>query len=374
LQNITLFTFNFSLFTVFTMIRFHLSPRDLARTRFAFSALWEVVCSYRMLQNPDKAAIHVPWLREAKPILEKLDLTPLEALVQPRGYMPDFLTPPPNTPFPSFEVELATLLSTTDEVIRKEVRQTYPEGVPDIAQPYLKQPRDTLEKLAELLQTYWEKTLEHHWPRLRLILENDVASRARKLALGGAEALFADLNSTVHYHGEKLEVQGGCGSDYDVQAKNSRLQKNILEIRKHPDQIFNVDPKGRGLLLVPSVFVWPKVMTMIEPPYQPMLVYSPRGAANAWLTEAASNDALELLLGSSSAQILLSLTAPATTLELSRKLDLAAGGVSHHLSKLSEAGLVTAQRQGREVYYHLTNTGEQLLHLFEKQEAFADVA
>jgi DNA-binding transcriptional ArsR family regulator len=356
------------------VIRFHLSPRDLSRTRFAFSALWEVVCSYRMVQNPDKAAIHVPWLREAKPILEKLDLRPLEALVKPRSYMPDFLTPPPNTPFPSFEVELATLLSTTDEVIRKEVRKTYPEGVPAMAQPYLKEPRDTLEQLANLLQTYWEKTLEHHWPRLRLILENDVASRARNLALGGAEALFADLNTMVHYQSERLEVIGGCGSDYDVQAKNSKTQKNILEIRKHAKQVFNVDPKGRGLLLVPSVFVWPKVMTMIDPPYQPTLVYSPRGAANAWLTEAASNDALELLLGSTSAQILLSLTAPATTLELSRNLKLAAGGVSHHLSKLSEAGLVTAQRQGREVYYHLTNTGEQLLHLFEKQEAFADVA
>jgi DNA-binding transcriptional ArsR family regulator len=356
------------------MIRFHLSPRDLSRTRFAFSALWEVVCSYRMLRNPDKAAIHVPWLREAKPILAKLDLTPLEALVQARGYMPDFLTPPPTTPFPSFEVELATLLSTSNDTIRKEVRIAYPDGVPEIAQPYLKQPRDTLEQLADLLNIYWEKTLEHHWPRLRLILENDVASRARNLALGGAEALFADLNTMVHYQEEKLEVVGGCGSDYDVQAKNSKMQKSILEIRKQSNQVFNVDPKGRGLLLVPSVFVWPKVMTMIDPPYQPMLVYSPRGAANAWLTEAASNDALELLLGASSAQILLSLTAPATTLELSRKLKLAAGGVSHHLSKLSEAGLVTAQRQGREVYYHLTNTGEQLLYLFEKQEAFADVA
>lgn len=357
------------------MIRFHLSPRDLARTRFAFSALWEVVCSYRVLQNPDKAAIHVPWLREAKPILEKLDLTPLEALVKPRNYMPDFLTPPPNTPFPSFEVELATLLATSNEIIRKEVRQTYPEGVPDIAQPYLKEPRETLEQLADLLHTYWQKTLEHHWPRLRLILENDVASRARNLALGGAEALFTDLNTMVHYHEEKLEVTGGCGSDYDVQAKNSKTQKSILEIRKnHPGQVFNVDPKGRGLLLVPSVFVWPKVMTMIDPPWQPTLVYSPRGAANAWLTEATTNDALELLLGASSAQILLSLTAPATTLELSRKLELAAGGVSHHLSKLSEAGLITAQRQGREVYYHLTNTGEGLLALFEKQAAFAEVA
>ncbi len=357
------------------MIRFHLTHLDLTRTRFAFSPLWEVVRSYHVLQNADKAAIHLPWLREAKPFLETLDLSPLAGLVKVKhSYVPDFLTPPPNTTFPSFEEEIATLLSSTNELIRKEVRKTWPEGIPEIAQPYLDNPAKALETLAELLTVYWQETLEHHWPRLRLILENDVASRARNLALGGAEALFADLNPMLHYSSERLEVRGGCGSDYEMQSNNSRTQKSILEIRKHPEEVFNIQPKGRGLLLVPSVFVWPKVMTIIDPPWQPTLIYSPKGAANAWLTEAPSSDALELLLGGSCAQILLSLTAPATTLELSRKLKLAAGGVSHHLSKLSEAGLVTAQRQGREVYYHLTNTGEQLLNLFEKQKAFADVA
>lgn len=358
------------------MIRFHLSPRDLSRTRFAFSALWEVVCSYRVVQNADKAAIHLPWLREAKPVLAKLDLTPLAALVKPHGYIPDFLTPPPTTPFPKFEDELEALLSISDDIVRRDLKDTWGKELPSIAKPYVESPRAALENLCELLTEYWQGTLEHHWPRLRLLLENDVAARARQLALGGAEALFADLNNTVHYQSpdEVLEVRGGCGSEFDVQTRSARFEKGILEIRKHPERVFEVDPKGRGLLLVPSVFVWPKVMTMIEPPWQPTLIYTARGAANAWLTEAASNDALELLLGQSSAQILLSLTAPATTLELSRKLKLAAGGVSHHLSKLSEAGLVTAQRQGREVYYHLTNTGEELINLFERQEAFADVA
>jgi DNA-binding transcriptional ArsR family regulator len=357
------------------MIRFHLTHLDLTRTRFAFSPLWEVVRSYHVFQNAEKAAIHLPWLREAKPILETLELSPLAALVKSKhSYVPDFLAPPPNTTFPSFEEEIETLLSSSNELVRKEVRRTWPEGIPDIARPYLENPQQALETLAELLTTYWQGTLEHHWPRLRLILENDVTSRARSLALGGAEALFADLNPVLNYQSSTLEVRGGCGSEFEIQSKHSKTQKSILEIRKNPDCVHDINPKGRGLLLVPSVFVWPKVMTIIDPPWQPTLIYSPKGAANAWLTEAPTSEALELLLGQSCAQILLSLTAPATTLELSRKLKLAAGGVSHHLSKLSEAGLITAQRQGREVYYHLTNTGEELLHLFEKQAAFADVA
>ena len=65
-------------------------------------------------------------------------------------------------------------------------------------------------------------------------------------------------------------------------------------------------------------------MTIIDPPWQPTLIYTPRGAANAWLTEPPTSEALELLLGGSCAQIFLSLTAPATTLELSRSLKLAA--------------------------------------------------
>jgi DNA-binding transcriptional ArsR family regulator len=357
------------------MIRFHLTHLDLTRTRFAFSPLWEVVRSYHVYQNAEKAAIHIPWLREAKPILETLELSPLAALVKVKhSYVPDFLTPPPNTTFPSFDEEIEGLLSSSNELVRKEVRKTWPEGIPDVAQPYLDDPRQSLETLAKLLQTYWHETLEHHWPRLRLILENDVTSRARNLALGGAEALFSDLNPVLNYQSSKLEVRGGCGSDYEVQAKSSKTQKSILEFRSHHDKVFEVAPKGRGLLLVPSVFVWPKVMTIIDPPWQPTLIYSPKGAANAWLTEAPTSEALELLLGQSCAQVLLSLTAPTTTLELSRKLKLAAGGVSHHLSKLSEAGLVTAQRQGREVYYHLTATGGQLLALFEKQIALAEVA
>ena len=350
------------------MIRFHLTSLDLTRTRFAFSPLWEVTRSYFALQNPDRAAIHIPWLREAKPALETLDLTPLAALLDStHWYAPDFLTPPPNTPFPSFEEELATLRSSAAETIREEVRRTWNNEVPEVAQPYLDSPKRALETLAELLTLYWQRTLEPHWPRLRLILENDVASRARKLALGGAEALFADLNPSVRYLSETLEVQGRRGSDYEVLAKNSHTQKTVLEIRKEPGEVLDIEPSGRGLLLVPSIFVWPKVVTIIAPPWQPAVIYSPRGAANAWHTDVPTNEGLARLLGERCAQIFLSLTAPATTLELSRMTHLANSSVSHHLSRLRSIGLVTAKRQGREVYYHLSNTGEELLELFGEQ-------
>ena len=148
------------------MIRFQLTPLDLTRTRFAFSPLWEVVRSYHVFQNADKAAIHLPWLREAKPFLETLDLSPLAVLVKIKhSYVPDFLAPPPSTTFPSFEEEIETLLSRAR--VRLSARKFAEFGTtryPEVAQPYLDNPRKALGTLAELLRVYWQETLEHHWP------------------------------------------------------------------------------------------------------------------------------------------------------------------------------------------------------------------
>jgi hypothetical protein len=90
------------------MIRIHVSAEDLAQTRFAFSPLWETVESYRAILDPGRHALHLPWISWAREELGGWDLGPLAALVRAEGYMPDFLTPPPTSPFPEFlaEVEL----------------------------------------------------------------------------------------------------------------------------------------------------------------------------------------------------------------------------------------------------------------------------
>jgi DNA-binding transcriptional ArsR family regulator len=49
----------------------------------------------------------------------------------------------------------------------------------------------------------------------------------------------------------------------------------------------------------------------------------------------------------------------ATATELTGELPMTRQAVAKHLATLADAGLVEAQRQGRETRYHLTNMGEE---------------
>jgi len=123
-----------------------------------------------------------------------------------------------------------------------------------------------------------------------------------------------------------------------------------------------VELRGRGLLLVPTVFAWPRVFAMLDEPWQPALIYTPRGVGALWAPpEERDPGALEALLGRRRAAILRELRAPATTQDLAERLRASAAGVSEHLGVLRRAGLVRAQRDGRRVLYVRTAAGEQVL-------------
>ena len=57
--------------------------------------MWELVISTRVLRDPASAPLHMPWARASSERVRALDLLPLFALVPPRGYLPDIVTPPP---------------------------------------------------------------------------------------------------------------------------------------------------------------------------------------------------------------------------------------------------------------------------------------
>ena len=56
-----------------------LRSEDVARIRFAFSPMWELVASLRTLQDPARQSIHLPWIKCVRPRLAGLDLTELFA-------------------------------------------------------------------------------------------------------------------------------------------------------------------------------------------------------------------------------------------------------------------------------------------------------
>ena len=319
------------------MITVRFGADALARVRFAISPLIESQLSVRVLADPGAQALHLPWAAEARRQTADLDLAVLRALQPEDVYSPDFVHPPPAGPLAEIQDELALMAATPAEQVRTEVRDSYADqALPPALEPFMTDPGNAVADLARLVGEYWDRTLASHWPRLRTLLEGDVLYRARRMADGGAEQLFADVDPTVSW------------------------EHGLLRIVKRAEE--TVDLGERGLLFVPSVFVWPSVVMITAAPWQPTLIYPARGVGTLWEPERPRPpEALAALLGRSRAAVLLALDRPGTTTDLARALGLTAGGASQHLAVLRDAGLVRGHRVGRSVLYLRTAAGDDLV-------------
>ena len=315
------------------MIEWRFTPDDVARIRFAFSPLFELVMSLIVLRDPGSHALHLPWVRATRPLVADLDLSELFALVPVHGATADFLGPPPASPLPDFAEELEAVRATPPGRVAAELSEV--RGLPAPATERIRSdPAAAIGRLAGTLQAYWDIALAGHWPRIQALLEADVLWRSRQLATGGAAALFEDLHETITWQDGRLT------------AADSWQYSGSLS--------------GEGLLLVPSVMAWPGVRKMIEP-YQPQLAYPARGIGTLWETGAPPpRHALAALIGQTRAAMLTTLAEPCSTTALARRLQITPGAVSQHLSVLLDAGMVTRSRVGRSVLYRRTRSGDML--------------
>jgi biotin operon repressor len=119
-------------------------------------------------------------------------------------------------------------------------------------------------------------------------------------------------------------------------------------------------PDAAGLILVPSVFVWPSVMTVWAGAV-PQLAYPARGVATLWERSSRAPDALGAVIGRGRARLLTELSTPLSTTELARRTGLSPGGVSQHLNALRAAGLIVTHRQGRALLSSRTAAANALL-------------
>jgi hypothetical protein len=114
-------------------------------------------------------------------------------------------------------------------------------------------PAAGLRRLVAELDAYFAVALRHWWPAILALLQADIQYRARVLTDGGAHALFKQLHPAVRWRsGGRLTV----GITYDASLALS----------------------GQGLLLMPSVFTWPSLGAVSDPPWQPTLVYPAAGS------------------------------------------------------------------------------------------------
>lgn len=164
-------------------VEWRFTPDDVARLRFAFSPMWELVASLRVLRAPGRHSLHLPWLRAVRPRLREVDLTDLFALVPVRGYVPDFLTPPPDTPLPDFAAELERVRATPPTTAYEEMVWVQTSD-PAALRRFADDPAEGVRRVADQLRAYWTVAIEEFWPRIRALLEGDVMWRSRMLAAG----------------------------------------------------------------------------------------------------------------------------------------------------------------------------------------------
>ncbi len=224
--------------------------------------------------------------------------------------------------------------ATEPAQVRRELGWRFEGDVPAVVRSLVDDPARGVEALVDVMTGYWERALAPWWERLRALLEADIRHRAGHLAEGGAIELFAGLHPGVRWRRDTLEVEAPANAEVAL--------------------------AGRGLQLVPSAFVWPRVGAMFDPPWQPSVIYAPRGVGDLWSPAAEGPQALADLVGRGRARILSVLTTETSTTDLARRLAASPAGVSEHLGVLRRAGLVRARREGRSVLYSRTATGDAL--------------
>ncbi|MET8248606.1 DUF5937 family protein [Streptomyces sp. NPDC005202] len=319
--------------------RLHFRDDDLMRCRFAVSPLWETQEAVRTLSRPDRHGYHPHWLRRIRQAARALDLAPLWLLMPRRGHSPDFLGPPPIGPAATFEEEIAGVRAADPDAARDDIARALADtpGALESARgrALLADPARAVRELADLMEAAWHTLVEPDWPRLRALLEADVAFHSRRLAEVGLGALLPELDRRLSWDGRTLTV--------DWRSEHGR------------------DLGGQGLVLMPSVFSWPDVISGFDPPWQPTLVYPARGLAGLWAEPGdQAPEALVRLLGRGRAAVIAALSDPATTTALAHRLGLAPSSVSAHLTVLRDAGLLTSRRYGHQVLYERTPLGMAL--------------
>ena len=200
--------------------------------RFAISPLVEARRSLRVLDDPGGGALHLPWAVEARRLTAGLDLSLLRALDPADVYTPDFVSPPPTSPLADFEDQLAVVAATPPEQALAEVQRSYRRkpAMPAVLEPFVEDPAAGVAAVADLLRAYWDRALAPHWPRVRALLEGDVLHRARQMADGGAERLFADVDPTVSWADGILEHRQASGAGRRPRGARAAVRPQRLHV------------------------------------------------------------------------------------------------------------------------------------------------
>ncbi|MFD8828304.1 ArsR/SmtB family transcription factor [Streptomyces sp. NPDC059605] len=314
-----------------------ISADTLAGSRFVVSPLAETVSALKALERgrPDHPGERA-WLdahlpahrarRAADPVTALLVAAALGG-----SWNADFVTPTPTGEgTPSFEEELAPVRATTSERARADLVVSLGGG----PLPPLLDRDDLAQRVADVLEWVWHRTVLPDWPRRRRIIEADVVARTGELGRGGWAAALSGLRPGMRWLGD------------------GRLRINACDYP--PKQL-----TGVRLLFVPVTrrSGW---VSWDDDAQRYAIVY-PCSGALADVGRARVPDGLSRLLGPARATVLVLLADPKSTTQLVALTGQGLGSVGRHLKVLLDAGLADRRRTGRSVLYFRTAAGDVLV-------------
>lgn len=312
---------------------------DLLTVRFAVSPVWETQAAVQAFADERARYYHLPWLQLVQARAGLPDLAALQAVLPRRGYVPDFLIPPPQTDRPALQAQLAEIRATGAAQVARELQRCR-ESVHDEQHRHLitcmlADPGHARDQLADRLHDAWTSLVAPFWMRILALLDRDIDERSRALARHGLRRVLDELHPKISWTKRGLSLADRTGRTVVV--------------------------GERGFLLMPSAYLWPHVAAIIEKPWLPTIIYPATGIAGLWQAPAAPPGALGRLLGPTRALILTALDQPRSTTALAAAIELSPAGVSRHLLALRDAGLLATARHGHEVRYRRTELGSALL-------------
>ena len=314
------------------VLTYLLAPEDLGEIRFAVSPATETALSLRALRDPSRFPLQLPWVRTVQNRLAGLDWEVLSCLMNDRMGSPDFLTPPLSGPLATYAADLEIIAGTDPAEVERQL-VAINGRLPDVlAGP------GTLDRIIAAMEQYWQIMLEPYWPRMRTVLEADVAYRGRVITQDGTAAMLNSLALTIDYSHGRLRAD---------QVSNPSREEAVA---------------GRGLILFPTMF-GPGAVIPFDIGHHPELGYPARGQGALWAMRArpATSD-LGRLIGRERLRILSLLRSrPRSTSDLAIELAVTPSAVNQHLQLLRRTGLVDSYRVGKQVFYQPSDLTTMLI-------------
>ncbi|HEX4087627.1 MAG TPA: helix-turn-helix domain-containing protein [Trebonia sp.] len=322
------------------MIELRVAAGEFAHMRFACSPISEAVSSLHALHSGRVHPLHRNWSRLAFQRLRRCDTAVLRAFV-PGGNCTPSLPVGCLGGSAMIEDQLRCVADWSTDLLRSELEDLWSGAVmPAAARQLIADGSAAPRRLADALSQYWDLVLRPYWNRIRAVLDAEVLYQGRQLAERGVVPMMTTLHPQLELRGDNLYLDRCPSARYDL--------------------------NGQNLLLIPSVFVWPRIT--FDPGIgggPPSLMYGSRGVGTVWETAPpvmrATDDPLGAMLGPARAAILRRTGAPKSTTDLARELLSSAPTVSAHLAILKRCGMVTSWRSGRSVLYQRTSLASSVL-------------